>query len=223
MKLRVTLSPDAVRAVVRSVSTGPNCQANDGLQSLLAIKRTVDLAQIAQYLENGPDTFLVWYAVSTQKRHLDALDISKAYCLHHIEMVRAANEVYRTKGLKDDYFKHLRSRGFAISPTDISGYFFSCCGKPAKVIRHKDNLAKVESGRATLEGVVIPPNFESPWVVVHFATAISEISQKDAENIQELQQNNPWFAGISRKVSKIDYKNFCGGDLTSYVLSKIHP
>ncbi len=223
MKIRITLSKEAVRAVVRSVLTGPNCRANDSLQKLLGVEKTIDLGQIAQHLENGPDTFLVWYAVSTQRRHLGALDIAKAYSLHHIEMVRAAHEIYRSKGFEDDYFMQLRARGYIVRPEDTARYFYSCCGKPAKIIHKGSKTAVVEFNGATLEGVVLPPNFESDWAVVHFATAISEISRKDAENIQQLQQNNPWFAGISRKVSKIDYENFCGGNLTSYVLSKIHP
>ncbi len=224
MKLKLTLSGKATQAVVRSVLTGPNCASRgDGLKQFLSVTEQVDLANIAKYFENGPDTFLVWYAVSTGKDHLEDLDIVKAYCLYHLQMVQVAQVIYCERGQDDDYFRPLRERGFVIKPKDILSYCFSCCGKAARVIKRNGKLGEVAIGDKVIKGVVIPSRLKSDWVAIHFATAIADLTEKEAADLTRLQFDNPWLVEISKMVQTIDYSNFCGGNLTSYVQTKIHP
>lgn len=226
MKNEIILSKEATSAVVRSVLSGPNCCTNrvDRLREYLKPKKETSLSELSLDLENGPVSFLVAYAVLNRKSILEISDVVNAYCFGHINMVRATEQIFKEQGISDPYFLELQERGFCIKNDMLPEYLYSCIGKTGQITARNGSLTTVKSGQCVLENVLLDEGSITDFVVIHFATVLSMISKKEAHAIQKLQRNNKWFLELETSLSRkrINYAQFCEGDLTRFTLDRIH-
>lgn len=220
MKTDIILSGGAVRAVVRSVLSGPNCIVHNriGLSRFLDQETDLALSDVAKYLDNGPDSFLIIYAVTHQKRYLEASDVVQAYALDHIMMVRVGERKFlEENGNEGEYFKPLVTRKFRIEDDRLPDYLYSCLGKVGKIVERNGRICSVQTGDCFLRGIVVPDNLTSEYVAIHFATAISEVAFDEYKSVKERQMDSPWVKGLVGQISsEIDYANFPGGNLTDF-------
>lgn len=223
MSKQIVLSNQAAYAVMRSVLTGPNCQTTGDMSPFMfSEKEAVNLSSLAKNFDEGPDSFLSVYAVLHKKRHLDVLDVVKAYCLDHIVMVQVADSIFVSRGSADPYFSKLLERGFSLTEGSLPAYLYSCIGKPGRVELMKDGFAKVVTHNCMISGVVLPEGVKKgDWVAMHFATAITVLSKNEASEIELLQKQNDWFSDLTRKIpGEINYRNFCDRDLSTYAADR---
>ena len=231
MKLSITLSTNAAKAICRSVWTGPNCHSSFSISSHFQTEKDlfqyiedhggrIELTFLNQFLDDdgGPSTFLTYYVVKTKKYDLEEIDIARAYCLHHILWVNSAGNRFRQAGINDPYFQWLKIRKFRLMDDDVASYFFSCFGKVGEIVALEKGLATVETSFCTLNNVVVPEELrEYKTVVIHFATAIASIDPSEGSKISAAQSDDKLFMGIANALpGDIDYKHFCGRNLSLY-------
>lgn len=213
------LTYEAIRAIVYSVWTGPNCSIREGFspRKMLHEKEMVPFSFLYEHFDrvSGPATFFLDYAITHKIKHLNVLDVARVYALEHITMVRAAELAFLNNGKDDLYFEKLKSRGYILNKIDLPKYLFSCVGKPGEIVGFSGGYATVQTRHCRLRGVVIPPEVNGTHVIVHFATAIASIPKKETEEIEKSQFENGWFGNLFKKLpDEIDYRYFLGRDLT---------
>lgn len=212
------LTYEALRAIVYSVWTAPNCKVPEGFspREILHEKKMFPFSYLYDHFDRvyGPATFLYAYASGHKIKYLSALDVAQAYSLGHIDMVKAAELAFLNNGKDDPYFEKLKSRGYLLNKPELSKYLFSCVGKPGEIIDFRGGLATVKTRYCLLRGVVIPPEVNGTSVIVHFATAIVSIPRAEAKSIEKIQSQNIWLGGLARLIPhEIDYRCFCDKDL----------
>lgn len=216
----IILTSEAAKAILRSVLTGPRCIAKEKELASVCLKGDVEFNALRPFFsDNGPAVFVSTYAVHNEKRYLDETDIATIFSLDHINLVKSTEQLFLSNSIEDPYFAKLRERGFTITKESRIPYFYSCVGKTGKIVGMEGELATVETDQCTLRGVVVPKGIKHPFVIVHFAAILTSISDSDAKKIRGEQLKDAWFCNLADLLAgdTIDYRTFCGGNLSDHV------
>lgn len=227
MDLNLYITPKALKVLVRTVLSGPNCLKNIFLYDISKVKNNTNIKDIIKYFDKnfGPITTLINYAVSHYKNKknylIDFEDIVNCFCLNHINIVKAGFFKFKDEGFDQDYFKQLKENGFELNRKNVLRYFFSCIGKVGEVCKvYNNNFCKIKivlnNHLVYLDNVYCLKNIKNnDLVAVHFATVIKKIDKVLYDEILKQQKEKNTLI-MFNKIKRINYKKFLKSDLSVY-------
>lgn len=227
MDLNLYITPEALKVLIRTVLSGPNCIKSDFLYSIYNQKNNINIKDIARCFDNnfGPITTIVNYAVSYYKNKknylIDVKDIIKCFCLDHINIVKAGFFKFEDEGFEQNYFEELKKNGFELNRKNVLRYFFSCIGKVGEVCKvYDNNFCKIKivlnNHLVYLDNIYYLENIKKQdLLAVHFATVIKKIDKDLYDEISKQQKEKNTLI-MFNKIKRINYKKFLKSNLSEY-------
>lgn len=157
------------------------------------------------------------YLKKTGQQKIDKMEVVRFYSLFHINFVNLFAPHFE-KMAKEE-LAYLSQQGFSFDDKNADQYLFACLGRVGKVVQRTDNLADIDcslAGKHSLvENVIIPFPENIMFVAVHFGNAYAVLTEDEYYQIQEEQVASGQKLYLQER---INYQNWCGGNLSEYTL-----